>query len=212
MESRIYSANLEQMVADRTAKLLETLDGVIRIIAQIVETRDAYTAGHQQRVSVLACAMAEKMGFSSDRLKGIRMAGVIHDVGKIAVPAEILSKPGPLNDLEFGLIKTHPVTGYDILKGVEFPWPIAEMVYQHHERMDGSGYPRGLKENEILLEARILSVADVVEAMASHRPYRAALGIDVALDEISRNRGVLYDSQVVDVCLSVFRDGEFKFV
>ena len=212
VESRIYSENLEQTVADRTAKLLETLDGVIRIIAQIVETRDAYTAGHQQRVSVLACAVAEKMGFSPDRLKGIRMAGVIHDVGKIAVPAEILSKPGPLNDLEFGLIKTHPVTGYDILKGVEFPWPIAEVVYQHHERMDGSGYPLGLKENEILLEARILSVADVVEAMASHRPYRAALGIDVALDEISRNRGVLYDSQVVDVCLSVFRDGEFKFV
>ena len=210
-DHRIYSENLEQKVADRTAKLQETLDGVIRIIAQIVETRDAYTAGHQQRVAELACAMAEKMGFSQDRVKGILMAGIIHDLGKIAVPAEILSKPGRLNDLEFGLIKTHPGTGYDILKGVEFPWPIAEMVYQHHERMDGSGYPRGLKENEILLEARILSVADVVEAMASHRPYRAALGIDVALDEISRNRGIFYDSQIVDVCLSVFRDGEFKF-
>ena len=211
VERRIYSMSLEQMVADRTAKLVETLDGVIRIIAQIVETRDAYTAGHQQRVAELACAMAEKMGFSQDQVKGIHMAGIIHDLGKIAVPAEILSKPGRLNDLEFGLIKTHPVTGYDILKGVEFPWPIAEMVYQHHERMDGSGYPRGLKENEILLEARILSVADVVEAMASHRPYRAALGIEVALDEIYRNRGVCYDSQVVDVCLSIFRDGEFKF-
>jgi putative nucleotidyltransferase with HDIG domain len=211
-ESRIYRVNLEQMVTDRTAKLQETLEGVIRIIAQIVETRDPYTAGHQLRVAELASVMAEKMGFSQDRVKGIRMAGVIHDLGKIAVPAEILSKPSRLNEYEFGLIKSHPVTGYDILKGVEFPWPLAEVVYQHHERMDGSGYPRRLKGQEILLEARIMSVADVVEAMASHRPYRAALGIDAALDEISRNRGVLYDSQVVDVCLSVFRDGEFEFV
>lgn len=211
MERRIYRNNLEQRIAERTAKLMETLDGVIRIIAMIVETRDAYTAGHQQRVAELACAMAEKMGFPQDRVKGIHMAGIIHDLGKIGVPAEILSKPGRLSELEFGLIKTHPATGYDILKGVEFPWPIAEMVYQHHERMDGSGYPRGLKEDEILPEARILSVADVVEAMASHRPYRAALGIEVALDEIYRNRGVLYDFQVVDVCLSIFRDGEFKF-
>ena len=212
VESRIYSENLEQTVADRTAKLLETLDGVIRIIAQIVETRDPYTAGHQQRVAELACAMAEKMGFSPDQVKGIRMAGLIHDLGKIAVPAEILSKPSRLNDMEFGLIKFHPRTGYDVLKGIEFPWPLAEVVHQHHEKMNGSGYPQGLKENEILPEARILVVADVVEAMASHRPYRAALGIDAALDEISKNRGVLYDSQVVDVCLRVFRDGEFKFM
>ncbi len=212
VERRIYGEKLEQTVANRTAKLLETLDGVIRIIARIVETRDAYTAGHQQRVAELARAMAEKMGFSPDQVKGIHMAGLIHDVGKIAVPAEILSKPCRLNDMEFGLIKAHPRTGYDILKGIEFPWPLAEVVYQHHEKMNGSGYPQGLKENEILLEARIMVVADVVEAMASHRPYRAALGIDAALDEISRNRGVLYDSQVVDVCLDVFRDGEFKFV
>jgi putative two-component system response regulator len=210
-ESRTYRENLEQMVADRTAKLRRTLDEVILVIAHIVESRDPYTAGHQQRVAEVAGAMAENMGFSQDRLKGIRMAGIIHDLGKISVPAEILSKPGLLNDMEFELIKVHPRTGYDILKGIEFPWPIAEMVYQHHERMDGSGYPRGLKGEEILLEARILGVADVVEAMASHRPYRAGLGIDAALDEISRNRGVFYDSQVVDACLSVFRDGGFKF-
>jgi putative two-component system response regulator len=211
VESRIYRENLEQTVADRTAKLQEVLDGVIQVVAQIVESRDPYTSGHQQRVAEIACAIAEKMGFSQDRVKGIRMAGIIHDLGKISVPAEILSKPGRLNDMEFGLIKTHPRTGYDILKGIEFPWPIAEMVYQHHERMDGSGYPRGLKGKEILPEAQILGVADVVEAMASHRPYRAALGTDAALDEISRNRGVLYDSQVVDACLKVLRDGGFKF-
>ena len=210
VESRIYRKTLEQTVADRTATLQETLDGVIQIVAQIVDSRDPYTAGHQQRVAEIAQAIAEKMGFSQDRMKGIRMAGIIHDLGKISVPAEILSKPGRLNDLEFGLIKAHPQTGYDILKGIEFPWPIAEIVYQHHERMDGSGYPRGLKGKEIIPEAQILAVADVVEAMASHRPYRAALGTDAALDEISRNRGVLFDSQVADACLAVFRDGGFK--
>ena len=210
VESRVYRENLEQTVADRTGKIQETLDGVVRVVAQIVESRDPYTAGHQQRVAEIARAMAEKMGFSQDRVKGIRMAGIIHDLGKISVPAEILSKPGRLNALEFELIKAHPRTGHDILKGIEFPWPIAEVVYQHHERMDGSGYPQGLKGKEILPEARILAVADVVEAMASHRPYRAALGIDAALDEISRNRGVFYDSQVVDVCMRVFRDEGFK--
>jgi len=211
VESRTYRENLEQTVADRTAKLQEVLDGVIHVVAQIVESRDPYTSGHQQRVAEIACAIAEKMGFSQDQVKGIRMAGIIHDLGKISVPAEILSKPGRLNDMEFGLIKAHPRTGYDILKGIEFPWPIAEMVYQHHERMDGSGYPRGLKGKEILPEAQILGVADVVEAMASHRPYRAALGTDAALDEISRNRGILYDSQVVDAFLKIPWDGEFKF-
>jgi response regulator RpfG family c-di-GMP phosphodiesterase len=209
VESRIYRENLEQMVADRTTKLQNVLDGVIQVIARIVESRDPYTAGHQQRVAEIACAMAEKMGFSQDRVKGIRMAGIIHDLGKISVPAEILSKPGRLNDMEFGLIKAHPLTGYDILKGIDFPWPIAEMVYQHHERIDGSGYPRGLKGKEILPEAQILGVADVVEAMASHRPYRAKLGIDKALDEISKNRGVLYDTEAADSCLKIFKDKEF---
>jgi putative nucleotidyltransferase with HDIG domain len=211
VERRIYRENLEQTVANRTAKLLETLDGIIHAMAHVVETRDPYTAGHQQRVASLACRIAEKMGFSSDQLKGICMAGVVHDIGKIAVPAEILSKPSQLNALEFGLIKAHSQTGYDILKGIEFPWRIADMVYQHHERANGSGYPLGLKENEILLESRILAVADVVEAMASHRPYRPALGIDAALDEISKNRGVFYDPQVADGCLSVFKDDGFTF-
>jgi putative two-component system response regulator len=210
VESRIYRENLEQTVADRTAKLQEVLDGVIQAIAQIVESRDPYTAGHQQRVAEIAVGMAENMGFSQDRVKGIRMAGIIHDLGKISVPAEILSKPSRLNDMEFGLIKAHPQTGYDILKGIEFPWPIAEMVYQHHERIDGSGYPRGLKGKEILLEAQILSVADVVEAMASHRPYRAKLGIDKALDEISKNRGVLYDPEAAGACLKLFGEKRFN--
>jgi putative two-component system response regulator len=210
VENRIYRENLEQTVADRTAKLQEVLDGTIQVIAQIVESRDPYTAGHQQRVAEIAVAIAEKMGFSQDRVKGIRMAGVIHDLGKISVPAEILSKPSRLNDMEFGLIKAHPQTGYDILKGIEFPWPIAEMVYQHHERIDGSGYPRGLKSKEILPEALILSVADVVEAMASHRPYRAKLGIDKALAEISKNRGVLYDPEAADACLKLFGEKQFN--
>jgi putative two-component system response regulator len=210
VESRIYRENLEQTVADRTAKLQEVLDGVIQAIAQIVESRDPYTAGHQQRVAEIAVGMAENMGFSQDRVKGIRMAGIIHDLGKISVPAEILSKPSRLNDMEFGLIKAHPQTGYDILKGIEFPWPIAEMVYQHHERIDGSGYPRGLKGKEILLEAQILAVADVVEAMASHRPYRAKLGIDKALGEISKNRGVLYDPEAAGACLKLFGEKRFN--
>jgi len=210
--SRIYRESLEQMVAERTAKLQETLDAVIQVVARMVESRDHYTAGHQRRVTELACAMAEKMGFSQDWVKGLRMAGMIHDLGKISVPAEILSKPGRLSDMEFAMIKTHCKSGYDILKDIEFPWPIAKAVYQHHERMDGSGYPQGLKDEEILPEARIMAVADVVEAMASHRPYRPALGTDAALEEVSKNSGVLYDPHAVDTCLSLFRDGGFKFV
>ena len=211
MESRAYRESLEQRVAERTAKLQETLDGVIQVVAHMVESRDPYTAGHQRRVAELACAMAEKMGFSQDRVKGIRMAGVIHDLGKISVPAEILSKPSRLNNMEFALIKAHPQVGYDILKGIEFTCPIAEAVYQHHERMDGSGYPRGLEGAEILLEARILGVADVVEAMASHRPYRPALGINVALEEISKNKGIIYDPEAADACERLFSEEKFLF-
>jgi HD-GYP domain-containing protein (c-di-GMP phosphodiesterase class II) len=155
-------------------------------------------------VSNLARAIGEEMGISEEQIDGIRMAGVIHDIGKMSVPAEILSKPGRLNELEYGMIETHPEIAYDILKTIEFPWPVAEIVLQHHERMNGAGYPQGLSGEDILLEARILGVADVVEAMASHRPYRSALGIDRALEEISQNRGVLYDSEVVDACLNLF--------
>ena len=192
-------------------KLQVTLEGTIRALASAVEMRDPYTAGHQRDVTQLACAIAKEMGLPEEQIEGIRMAGLIHDIGKINVPAEILSKPGTLNGLEFGLIKTHPQVGHDILNGaIEFPWPVAQIVLQHHERMDGSGYPQGLSGEEILLEARILGVADVVEAMASHRPYRPALSVSQALEEISQNRGVLYDPEVVDACLKVFAKKGFS--
>ncbi len=210
-ERMIHLEKLEKTVESRTSKLQETLDGVIQVVALTVESRDPYTAGHQRRVAELASAIAQEMQCPEDQIKGIRMAGTIHDIGKISVPSEILSKPGRLSDMEFGLIKVHPQVGYDILKRIDFPWPVAEVAYQHHERMEGTGYPRGLKGDEILPEARIIAVADVVEAMASHRPYRPALGIDAALDEVSKNRGKSFDRGVADACLDVFRKGEFHF-
>lgn len=210
MANRAYSEGLEQMVAERTFQLKEALDGIIQAIASTVEIRDPYTAGHQLRVAGLTFAIAKEMGLSEDQAEGVRVAGTIHDLGKISVPGEILSKPGQLSELEFRIIKTHPQTGYDILKDMKFPWPLARIVLQHHERMDGSGYPQGLSCENTLLEARILAVADVVEAMASHRPYRPALGIDVALEEISKNKGVLYDSEVVGACLKLFKENEFN--
>jgi len=210
-ESRRYREKLEQLVAVRTTKLQDTLDGVIQVVAQIVESKDPYTAGHQRKVAELACAIACEMDFTTDQVKGIRMAGTIHDLGKVSVPSEILSKPGRLSDIEFSIIKAHPQVGYDILKGVDFPWPVAAMVWQHHERMNGSGYPCGLKGNEILPEARILMVADVVEAMASHRPYRPAIGISIALEEIVKNKGILYEPDVVDACISLFSKKNYCF-
>lgn len=192
-------------------KLRKGLSGTIQAMALIVETRDPYTAGHQRRSTNLARAIAMEMELPENMIDGIRMAGVIHDLGKISVPAEILSKPGKLNDLEFSLIKVHAEAGYDILKGIEFPWPIARIVLQHHERMDGSGYPRGLGGDEILLEARVLAVADVVEAMASHRPYRPAYSIDEALAEIDRQKGTTLDPDVVDACTRLLRMKGFSF-
>lgn len=192
-------------------KLRKNLIGTIQVIAMMLETRDPYTAGHQRRVSSLARSIAQEMDLPRDTIETIRMAGNIHDIGKMSVPAEILAKPTRLNDIEMRLIKGHPQTGYDILRVVELPYPIAEIVLQHHERLDGSGYPQGLKQNELLLEAQIISVADVVEAMASHRPYRPALGLDTALREIEKNKGVLYSEQVVEICLMLFRKKEFKF-
>ena len=180
-------------------------------MALTIETRDPYTAGHQRRVADLARAIAKERGFPRDKITGIRMAGVLHDIGKIAIPSGILSKPGRLNGTESDLIKNHSKVGYDILKPIKFPWPVAKIVLQHHERMDGSGYPQGLSGEDILPEARILGVADVVEAMASHRPYRPAFGINKALEEISNNRGKLYDAEVVDACLKLFKDKGFKF-
>ncbi len=191
--------------------LRQSLEQSIQTIASTVEARDPYTAGHQRRVSELATAIAEDMGLPEEQVNGIHLAAIIHDLGKIHIPAEILSKPGRLNDIEFMLIKTHPKSGYDILKDVKFPWPIADMILQHHERLDGSGYPLGLKGEQILLESRILAVADVVEAMSSHRPYRPTLGVVAALSELHRGRGSVYDPPVVDACQRLFVDKGFRF-
>ena len=193
-------------------KLRKALGATVHAIAVVVETRDPYTAGHQRRVADLARAIATEMGLTTDQIDGVRMAGVIHDLGKISVPAEILSKPTKLTNLEFRLIKTHAQSGYDILKNIEFPWPIARMVLEHHERMDGSGYPNGLTGDKLLIESRILAVADVVEAIASFRPYRPAVGLDEALDEITKNKGNLYDPEVVDVCLRLFHEKGYKII
>jgi PAS domain S-box-containing protein/putative nucleotidyltransferase with HDIG domain len=189
----------------------KALDGTVLAVANTMEMRDPYTAGHQRQVAQLACAIAQEMGFPADRVEGMRVLGCLHDIGKIAIPAEILSKPGRLSSMEFTLIKDHPQVGYEIIKDIDFPFPVAEGILQHHERLDGSGYPRGISGPDIILEARILGVADVVEAMASHRPYRRALGIDQALEEISRNRGILYDPAVVDICTKLFTEKGFSF-
>ena len=202
---------VEEKLKQSYRKLGETMDNIINTIAKIVETRDPYTAGHQQRVSLLATAIAKEIGIPEDEVKGVKIASLIHDIGKINIPSEILSKPGKLTEEEFNLIKSHPKIGYDILKLIDFPWPVAEIVLQHHENINGSGYPRGLKGDEILLEAKIIGVADVVEAMSSHRPYRPALGINKALGEITQNKGILYDPEVVDVCLKLFKEKGFKF-
>jgi len=201
----------EEKLSQTMENLRKALSGIIQVISDTVETRDPYTAGHQRRVADLAWAIAGEMGLVDDQLEGLVMAGTIHDLGKVSIPAEILSKPSKLTETEYKLIQAHSQIGYDILKGIEFPWPIADMVLQHHERMNGSGYPQGLKGEDILLEARILMVADVVEAMASHRPYRPALGVDAALEEIEKNKGILYDPEVAEVCLGLFREKGFKF-
>ena len=199
------------------AKLQQTLDSLknavgatIQVMVSAVEMRDPYTSGHQIRSANLACAIATEMGLPQEKIDGIRMAGSIHDIGKLSIPAEILSKPTKLTNIEFSLIKEHSQNGYEMLKNVESPWPLAQIVYQHHERMDGSGYPRNLKGDEILMEARIMAVADVVEAMASHRPYRPGLGIDAALAEIEKNKGTLYDNTVADACLRLFREKGYQ--
>ena len=180
-------------------------------MATVVETRDPFTSGHQKKVADLAYAIAQEMDLSSDTMEGIRIAGVIHDIGKISVPAEILCKPAKLSVIESNIVRAHSQTGYDILKEIEFPWPICKMVLQHHERLDGSGYPHGIEGNQILLEAQIIAVADVVEAITFHRPYRPALGIDVALEEIEKNKGILYDARVAEACVKLFREKRFSF-
>jgi len=201
----------EQKIKQGYEKLQRTMEATIYTISKIIETRDPYTAGHQNTVSQLAVAIAQEMKLPEDKIEGIRIAALVHDIGKINIPAEILSKPSKLNDMEFSLIKNHPKIGYDILRKIDFSWPVAKIVLQHHEKIDGSGYPQGLKGEKILLEAKIIGVADVVEAMSSHRPYRPALGIDKALEEISQNKGILYDPEVVDTCIRLFKEKGFKF-
>lgn len=219
-ENRRYQRHLEEEVGQRTAELQRreqelkmTLISIVDVVASMVEKRDPYTAGHEQRVAALALAIARELDLDEERYEGLGLAAAIHDLGKVAIPSEILAKPGKLTAIEFQLIQTHAQIGYDILaKGTaEFPWPLKTIVHQHHERMDGSGYPLGLSGPDLLLESRILAVADVVEAMASHRPYRPALGTQVALGEISKNQGTLYDADVATACLSLFANKKFSF-
>jgi PAS domain S-box-containing protein len=191
--------------------LRQTLESTVHAMAVTVESRDPYTAGHQRRVADLACAIAAMMDLEKSRIDGLRMASIIHDLGKISIPTEILTKPTKLTAIEFEIVKTHAQAGYEILKDIVFPWPIARIVLEHHEKIDGSGYPHHLKGDDTLLESKILTVADVVEAMASHRPYRPSLGTQLALDEITKNRGILYDENIVDICLKLFEEKRFSF-
>ena len=208
---RYFISHLQDITERRESveRLRKALGATVRAISTLVETRDPYTAGHQRRVADLARALAVVMALPEEQIEGLRIAGTIHDIGKVSIPAEILSKPMKLLPIEYSLIKTHPRAGQTILKDVDFPWPVARIILEHHERLDGSGYPEGLKGEESLLESRILQVADVVESMASHRPYRPALGIEAALEEIDRGRGILYDAAVVDACLILFRERQF---
>lgn len=202
---------LEEMVQKRTEKIKRIQENMILTIARIIGIKDPYIAGHHERVSQLAVAIAREMLISEEQIEGIRVTSMVHDIGKINVPAEILSKPGKLTNIEFGLLQQHTTTGYEVLKTIDYPWPIAETVYQHHENIDGTGYPRGLKGKDILIEAQIIRVADVVEAMSSHRPYRAALGLEAAIEELLIGRGEKYNQEVVDVCIKIFKEEKFRF-
>ncbi len=202
---------VEESIQSNLNELNKTLQGTVDALSSAVETRDPYTAGHQREVAKIACAVAVEMGLPEDLIEGLRVASLLHDIGKIKIPAEILSKPTLLTDIEYELIKTHPHAGHEILKSISFPWPVGKIVLQHQERMDGSGYPNNLKGDEICLEARILGVVDVVEAMCAHRPYRSSRGIEKAIEEIRQNRGRLYDSAVVDACLKLFREEKYSF-
>lgn len=193
----------------RLHEINKLLFQTIKALSLMMAERDPYTFYHQERMSKVAAAIATEIGLTENDVNIIRLAATVHDIGKIRIPIEILSKPGPIDEFEFGIIKTHPQVGYDILKTIEFPWPIAQIVLQHHERLNGSGYPRGMTGKEILLESKILAVADVVESMASHRPYRPALGVNAALREIAENRDVLYDAFVVDACINLSKKANF---
>lgn len=202
----------EAKLKNSYTKLKNTIDSIMDTLGKIVEVRDPYTSGHQKKVARLAEAIARESGLNNGKVESIKMAALIHDVGKIGIPISILAKPGKLTDIELDMIRTHPRISYDLIKGIKFSGPpIAKMVLQHHERLDGSGYPNGLKDKDMLSGAKILAVADTVEAMSAHRPYRAALGTDRALEEINENKGKLYDPGAVDVCISLFKDKGFKF-
>lgn len=214
----ILRIDLERKVDERTQflyqsmqKLQKAMSGIVTAMTNTVETRDPYTANHQRRVKNLAEAIASKIGFSREQQDAVKVAAIMHDLGKICIPAEILSKPSRLTTNEFNLIKEHPQRAYDIIKEIEFPWEIATIIKQHHEKLDGSGYPLGLKGNDILPESRVITVADVVEAMASHRPYRPALGVEKALEEIKQNTGKFYDPIAADACVSLFENEKFSF-
>ncbi|NMC90922.1 MAG: response regulator [Smithella sp.] len=203
-KTRHLNQSLEELRSS-LEKIRMILGGTVLAMSRIVESRDPYTAGHEQQVARIACVISEKLLLPVDRVEAIRIAGQLHDIGKIAVPSEILTKPGRLSPLEMEMVKTHCRNAYDILKAIEFPYPVAKIILQHHERMDGSGYPQGLKGEDILLEARIIACADVIEAISSHRPYRPAMDIDTAMKEITDHRGILYDANVVDACLDIYR-------
>lgn len=198
---------LQSKVEEKTDQINSVFKSTIQVMAQMVETRDPYIAGHQIRVAGLACVMAEKLGLAFSEIETIRIAGILHDIGKIRIPIDILNRPGGILGAEYDLLKVHPQIGFELLSGIPFEQPIAQIVYQHHEKLDGSGYPRGITEESILKEAKILTVADVVEAMSSHRPYREALGYQYALDEIISNQGIHYDSDAVEVCKELFQEG-----
>jgi putative nucleotidyltransferase with HDIG domain/PAS domain S-box-containing protein len=192
------------------AKIRQAVSGAINALGLMAETRDPYTSGHQQRVAELAVAIASELGLPEGELETLHVAGILHDIGKVSVPSEILSKPTTLNEIEFCLLRNHSQVGFEIVKTLNLPWAIEKIVLQHHERLDGSGYPNGLRGREIEQGARIMAVADVVEAMVSHRPYRPALGLETALNEISSNKGTLYDPEVVEACLKLFREKGFR--
>jgi putative nucleotidyltransferase with HDIG domain len=209
-EVSMYPIQLERELENSIKRVEKSMQGAIQAICRTVESKDPYVAAHQKRVSQFACTIGKEMGLTTWQIDGIRVAGLLHDIGKVTVPTEILTKPGKLSKIEMAMIKDHPRVAFDILKNVEFDWPVARMVVQHHERMDGSGYPDGIKGEDILLEARILAVADVVEAMCTHRPYRPARGIEEALAELERGQGTLYDPEVVRACKTVLNERGFK--
>ena len=210
-KEKVMCSQLEKELKQSDKKLQKMIEGIAYIITEIVEIRDPYLRGHHQRVSKLATAIAQEMKLPQDKIEAVKIASLVHDVGKVNLPTEIVSKPSALVEVEFNLLKNYPRTGYEILKKVDFPWPIAEIVFQHQEKIDGSGYPRGLKGTEILIEAKILGVANVVEAMSSYKSYRPALSIDDSLTEISKYVNILFDPEVVDACLKLFKEKGFKF-